>query len=74
VIPDAQTAIAVGSAILHAYFPAAAHVRNSPGLGADDKGIVWKVYEKLQPNMLGGGPTVELDKNDGRVVAIYLTQ
>jgi hypothetical protein len=74
VLPDAATAINVGSAILDTYFDQRLHAPNSPGYRAVLNGEVWTVYQSLPANTLGGGPTVELAKHDARVISIYLTQ
>ena len=74
VLPDSVSAIVVGGQILRTYFPKRAHVANSPGYGADLRGDVWVVYEKLPVGMVGGGPTVELAKSDARVLRIYMTR
>jgi hypothetical protein len=73
VVPDSKTAIAAGGAFLLAYF--GKHQPDSPGFDADLKGDVWTVWERLPcTNCLGGGPTLEMSKRDGRVLRIYFSQ
>lgn len=74
VVPDSKTAIAAGRAFLLAYFHGK-HQPDSPGYDAELKGDVWTVWERLPCKIcLGGGPTLEMSKRDGRVLRIYLTQ
>jgi hypothetical protein len=75
VVPDPTTAIAAGGAFLRAYFGGKYRL-DSPGYDADLKGDVWTVWERLpcSPNCLGGGPTLEMSKRDGRVLRIYMSQ
>jgi hypothetical protein len=67
--------LSVGGAFLRAYFGGKDRP-DSPGYSAALKGDVWTVWERLpcEPNCLGGGPTLEMSKRDGRVVRIYRTQ
>jgi hypothetical protein len=74
VVPDSQTAIAAGGAFLLAYFHGKGNP-DSPGYDAELKGDVWTVWERLPcTNCIGGGPTLEMSKTDGRVLRIYRTQ
>ena len=75
VLPDAATATQVGCLILHAYFPNWEGRKTSPGCAADSTRTgVWDVYAKLAGGGPGGSPEVELSKDDGRVLRIYMTE
>ena len=74
VLPDSATAITVGCAILHSYFPQWEGRKASPGCGVTSSNTDrWTIYEKLAGGA-GGSPEVELSKTDGRVLRIYMTQ
>jgi hypothetical protein len=76
VLPDQATATVVGCAIIHAYFPGMEVVNPflSPNCTAELKGDAWVVYRTLPAGMMGGSPTAELSRTDGRVMKIYMTQ
>jgi hypothetical protein len=73
VVPDSKTAVAAGGAFLLAYFHGK-YRPESPGYDAGLTGDVWTVWERLPcTNCIGGGPTLEMSKRDGRVLRIYLS-
>ncbi len=72
VVPDKDTAIRIAKA--HWYKETGQEMDKDYPLQALSRDSIWVVTVRLPVNMVGGGPTVEIDKKTGKIIRRYLTQ
>jgi hypothetical protein len=71
-VPSKDTAIQIAKA--HWYKETGEEMDKDYPLQALSIDSIWVVTVRLPVNMLGGGPTVEIDKKTGKIISRYLTQ
>lgn len=73
-VPDAKTARELAEVILYPIFGESINKRKPFIVEFDDKNQVWIVKGQLPQNYDGGVPYIIIQKNDGKILAVWHTK
>jgi hypothetical protein len=72
-VPNAETAVTIGVAVLGPIYGEANVARHKPYRATLAAGI-WTVRGTLPPGTIGGSPVAEIAKDDGRIIRVFHEQ
>jgi hypothetical protein len=72
-VPDQRTAVAIAEAVLSPVYGAKQIAGERP-FHAVLRGNVWEVHGSLPRGWIGGTATVQISKDDGRILLMYHTK